>query len=93
MDVKNSGTRPVILGFVTVNEVPVDEYDIQPGEALTDTANTGTSIPSTGLYLESGESATVYLWIGSDLLSSGTSVSIRLQGSSGIGYIKLVKLA
>ncbi len=93
MDIKNSGSRPSSIILVTVNEVPVDEYGITPGGSLTDASSKGTSIPSTGLNLQSGESSTVYVWIGSDLFSSGTSVSVKLQSISGIGYIKLVQLS
>lgn len=92
LDIKNSGSRPSSIILVTVNEIPVDEYGITQIGSLTDASSKGTSLQSSGLSLQSGESSTVYVWIGSDLFSSGTSISVKLQSSSGIGYIKLVRL-
>ena len=93
ISIKNGGPKPTLIDYVMVNDVLVDEYDIIFNGSLADTTSIGTSLTKNGLYLESGESSTVYVWIGSDLLSSGTSVSIHLHSISGINYIKLVKLS
>jgi archaeal type IV pilus assembly protein PilA len=92
LDVKNSGSRPSSISMVTVNEVPIDEYGILLGGVLSEASAIGSNMPPDGLNLQSGESTTVYVWVGSDLFSSGTSISVKLQSVSGIGYIKLVQL-
>ena len=89
---KNSGSLQATITYVMVNDALIDDHNVSSGGSLTDTYSTGTSIPSGGLSLASGESTTEYIWIGSDLFSSGTSISVKLHSVSGISYIKLVKL-
>ena len=92
LSLRNSSPSPCHILYVFVNERPIDEYNITFGGALTNTYSIGTSLPEDGFVMESGESTNAYVWIGSDLFSSGTSVSVRLQNTGGISYISQVKL-
>jgi len=95
LELKNTGSATANLINVFVNDVPVVEYDIAgdaAGDVLT-VDNTGTSISSTaGLPIASGKAATVYVYIGSTLFSSGTTINIKIHSAGGMDYIKLIKL-
>ena len=92
LSLRNSGPNPSKISYVMVNDALVDEYNVSTGGSLTDPGSIGASVSTNGLMLQSGESTVVYLWIGSGLLSSGTSVSVKLHSVSGFDYVKLVKL-
>ena len=92
LSLKNSGSNPTRIMYVMVNNMLVSEYNITAGGSLSGADSIGTSIPESGLGIESGQTLDVYVWIGEDLLSSGTSVSIDLHSVSGIDYVKLLKL-
>ena len=60
--------------------------------------NTGTNIPITGVPVESGKNAdiggaSVEIYIGSGLFSSGTTINIKIHSAAGMDYIRLVKLS
>ena len=90
---KNSGPNPSRLAYVMVNDHMVDDYNVSDGGSLTDTESVGVSMPVEGLILASGQTDTLYVWIGSGLFSSGTSVSIKIHSVSGFDYMKLVTLS
>ena len=90
--IHNTGSTPSKISYIMVNNKLVDEYNIIAGGSLSAVDVIGTSVPSDGLSLSSGETATVYIWIGSGLLSSGTSVNIDLLSLSGVNYFLTVKL-
>lgn len=92
VSLKNSGSNPSIIQYMMLNDMLIDEFNISAGGSLTNTNSVGTSLPADGLILRSGESAIFYVWIGSDLFSTGTSVAIRLHSVSGIDYIRQLKL-
>jgi len=92
LSIRNSGASPCTIQYVFLNEKQVDEYNVSAGGSLSSVDMIGTSIPLEGLCLESGETATEYIWIGSGLLSSGTTVLVRLQSSTNMNYIEQVKL-
>jgi len=93
LGVKNTGSDAATIREVSVNGVPVNVYGASNGGSLPNAMCTGTSISSSGLTLRSGEGATVYVWIGDDLISSGTSCEVKLHSEAGMDYLRLVKLA
>jgi hypothetical protein len=92
LGVKNTGSEASTISEVSVNGVPVNVYGVSNGGSLPDAFCTGTSISSSGLTLMSGEGTTVYVWIGGDLISSGTSCEVKLHSEAGMDYMRLVKL-
>ena len=92
ISMKNSGSNPTQILYVMVNGILVSEYNISEGGSLSDPSRIGTSLLESELGLESGETINFYIWIGEDLFSSGTSVSVNLHSLSGIDYAKLLKL-
>lgn len=92
LSLKNSGSNPTRIIYVMVNNVVVSEYNISAGGSLSDTGSIGTSLSENGLAIDSGETVNVYVWIGEDRFSSGTSVSVHLHSISGIDYVKLLML-
>ena len=92
LSLKNSGPNPSKIIYVMVNEAIVSEYNITDGGSLSDTDVIGTSMSDNGMFLQSGETVDVYVWIGSGLYSSGTSLAVKLHSTSGFDYVKLVKL-
>ena len=92
ISIKNGGSTPSKIAYVMVNDAIVSELNITDGGALSGTSSIGTSMLDTGLSIASGETVELYVWIGSGLFSSGTSISIKLHSVSGYDYVKLVKL-
>jgi len=88
---KNSGTKTATLTNVFLNEGEA-EYKSQ--------FTTGTPIqadlgPSNTKKILSGDTETVTVWIEDDagtILSSGTTVNIKLHSAGGMDYIRLVSL-
>ncbi len=93
VSLRNNGPSTCNIVYVMVNDAVVDDYNVTAGGSLSNVDSIGTSIDSSGLRLESGESTTAYVWVGSDLFSSGTTVIIRLQSVAGVNYFRPVKLA
>ncbi|TRO53827.1 hypothetical protein E2P71_05615 [Candidatus Bathyarchaeota archaeon] len=75
-----------------VNNVAMNDYGVSSGGSLSTALCTGTSISSNGLTLMSGEVTIIYVWIGGDLMSSGTSCEVKLHSEAGMDYLRLVKL-
>ena len=92
LGVKNSGSDAATIREIFVNGAPVNDYEVSSGGSLSNVLCTGTSMSSSGLTLTSGEGTTIYVWIGSGLMSSGTSCEIRLHSEAGVDYMRLVKL-
>ena len=93
LGIKNSGSAGATLKEVFVNRVPVNDYGVSSGGSLTDASSTGTSISTNGATLKSGERKVFYVWIGSGLMSSGTSCEIKIHSAAGMDYVILIKLA
>ena len=49
------------------------------GDTLSSSISMGTDIPAEGLVIASGKSAILHIWVGADLFSAGTQVSIEIQ--------------
>jgi flagellin-like protein len=88
----NTGTQSIEIQTISVNSKPVNEYDIAPGESLSSGRVIGTSLPKSGIILESGESTTQHLWIGSELFSSGTSIEIKIENINNVGVSRVIIL-
>ena len=72
--------------------VLVSEYNVSAGSSLSSPSSVGTSLIESEPGIECGETINFYIWIGEDLFSSGTSVSVNMHSISGIDYMKLVRL-
>ena len=81
LSLKNSGPNPANIVYVMVRA------------RASGTGSIGTSISDKGVFLQSGETVDVYVWIGSGLFSSGTSIAVKLHSTSGFDYVKLVQLS
>jgi flagellin-like protein len=103
MTLKNSGSATATITHVFVNDLPITLSATPPASlALVTDGEFGSSIPDTGLTLEAGEendSIEIYVALGgvagdpTFLLSSGTTLNIKLHSAGGMDYIKLVRLA
>jgi len=94
MEIKNSGSAEASLTHVFINDIPVSVSTL-PAMAN----NTLASNIDTVGTLTAGESATVVVYIGNALtttglenLSAGTTVNIKLHSAGGMDYIKLIRL-
>lgn len=92
LHVRNTGSDAATIREIFVNGAPVNDYEVSSGGSLSNDLCTGTSMSSSGLTLTSGEGTIIYVWIGSDLMSSGTSCEVKLHSEAGIDYMRLIKL-
>lgn len=98
MVIKNSGSADATVNMVFLNDVPCENYN-ETGAAPT-LNDWGVSFASTGVVLQPGEDAEIYILIDNppsvvtalQRLSSGTTVNIKLHSAGGMDYIKLIKL-
>ncbi|MHA2393522.1 MAG: archaellin/type IV pilin N-terminal domain-containing protein [Promethearchaeota archaeon] len=88
----NTGTQSIEIQNISVNSRPVNEYDLAPGDSLSSGTVIGTSLPKSGITLESGETTTQHLWIGSGLFSSGTSIELKIENINNVGVSRVVIL-
>lgn len=96
--IKNSGSADATINLVFLNDVPcaTANYAVDTAPAT----SWGTDIPTTGVTLQAGESATQHVYIDnpcsgvSELanLSAGTTANIKLHSAGGMDYIKLIRL-
>lgn len=82
--VKNSGTENIFIDNLAVNNELINDYDIVSGDSLSDKSSIGTSVTKKGINLRPGESISSYIWIGSDLYSTGTSVNIQILNVNSV---------
>ena len=92
LSVKNRGTQSVHITDVFVNERPVDEYGLVAGGSLSNGYLIGTSLPFDVVNLQPGESLELYVWIGEDRFSSGTTVLVRIGSVNNVSQNISVKL-
>ena len=98
MTLKNSGSAASTVTHCFINDVPV--VLATPGSEPVDfdgTADGGiyTDLNTDGLTIDSGVTQTVSIWIetgGSQTLTSGTTVNVKLHSAGGMDYIKLIRL-
>lgn len=106
ISLKNSGSATATITHVFINDLPVP-LAVLPAVPPADISAVtngqfGTSIPDGGITLEAGEendAVKVYVALNGAagdptyLLSSGTTINIKLHSAGGMDYIKLVRLA
>jgi len=93
LQVKNEGNAETTLYKVYINKKIVQEYGLVPGDALTSSSSTGTSLPQEGVLLKPGDRVTIHLWIGRDVFSSGTQISVEIRDPTIPEYKKYVTLS
>ena len=93
LELKNTGTATAMLIKVFVNDIPVDTYYVNQTSDILST-ETGTSIPTDGVAIQSGDDQTIQVYIGESYktLSSGTTVNVKIHSAGGMDYIKLIEL-
>jgi FlaG/FlaF family flagellin (archaellin) len=91
--VKNSGTEDILIENLAVNDDLIELYGILSGGSISDKYSIGTSVSSDGIILRPGESMSAYVWIGSGLYSSGTSINIRILNVNSVDVSYNVYLA
>ena len=100
LELKNTGSATSTLIRVFINDKPIDPVNYG---FLIDTGDLGIALIATDmpadstvtggtLPIESGQPATVEVYIDSTLFSSGTTLNIKIHSAGGMDYIKLVKL-
>lgn len=90
---KNSGTENILIEHLAVNNELINDYSILSGDSLVDKQTIGTSVSDDGINLRPGESISAYIWIGSGLFSSGTSINIRILNINSVDVSYNVYLA
>lgn len=91
--VKNSGTEKILIENLAINNDLINDYGILSGDSLSDKYTIGTSVSDDGIILNPGESISAYIWIGSGLYSSGTSLNIRILNINSVDVSYNVYLA
>ena len=87
---KNTGTATATLIGVFVNEIEVDGYSYS---APCPNNQTETDM-TTSMTIESGATATikVYIDVGWESVTPGTTVNIKIHSAGGMDYVKLITL-
>ncbi len=105
IQLKNSGSAPSTITNCFVNEKPIEEYLYSTSDRSIVwyylVGATPTAMPVDGVTLESGTSATIYVYIAkiaagasTDItFSSGTTVNIKIHSAGGMDYIRLIQLS
>ena len=88
----NRGTRSIILSRVFVNGKQVDVYGLVHGDSLLDGNQVGTSISKEGLRVDPGKIYNVFIWIGNELMSSGSQIIIQFNDPNSITLMKSITL-
>ncbi len=95
ISLKNTGTAAATLTNVFVNDIEVSSY-LASAAPLTpfDTITSNLNVASDPFSLASGETGAIIVWVGADyaMLSSGTTVNIKIHSAGGMDYIKLMEL-
>ena len=88
----NRGTVSMTLSRVYLNEKQVDVYGLVHGDSLLDGNQVGTSISKEGLRVDPGTIYKVYIWIGNELMSSGSQIIIQFNDPNSITLMKSITL-
>ena len=92
MVLKNSGSADATITNAFLNDVPCDSGNY--GATTPPVSGWGVSYTSSGVSLVSGQAAEIYILIdeGYLMLSSGTTINIKLHSAGGMDYVKLIRL-
>ena len=89
--VSNRGSQTRV-NRVYLNGREVDVYGLVHGDSLPDGRKLGTSVSTEGLLFESGETGNIYVWVGSELFSSGTQVVLHFNDPNSVTSMKTITL-
>jgi hypothetical protein len=89
---RNDGGGDVVLKKVYVNRKLVDEYGVRSGGSLSSKSVIGTSIPVEGVVIGSDSKLSIIVWIGSDLFSSGSQISLHVFDPNTLEYTRYIVL-
>ena len=90
--VLNQGNGDCVLDSVYLNGELVDDFGYNHGDTLSSKTSIATSIPSGGLSIPANSQKTVYIWIGENLYSRGTQLTIELQKPNQLILQKIITL-
>jgi len=98
LNVKNSGSEKATVKTCFLNDVPCKTANY--GVASAPAGEWGVGFPAAGLSLNPGQSASILIYIDNplsaipelNLLSSGTTINVKLHSAGGMDYIKLIRL-
>jgi hypothetical protein len=90
--VENEGNQEDVLDKVYLNGELIEEIGIIHGDLLSSRSAVGTSIPVGGLAISPGSRVTIYIWIGSDLYTQGTQLTIELLKPGQFELRKIIVL-
>ncbi len=93
LSLKNSGSATSTITHLFINDKPVT-LTAGGASGFAGTNSSVTDLTTTGLSLSAGASGAVQIWIdiGYESLSSGTTVNVKLHSAGGMDYIKLIRL-
>mgnify|MGYP006987951462 CR=1 FL=1 len=90
--VLNQGNGDGVLNRVYLNGDLVGELGYNHGDTLPNKTSIASSVPSDGLSIPANSHVTVYIWIGEDLYSRGTQITINLQKPNQLILQKTITL-
>jgi hypothetical protein len=90
--VTNTGIRPLTISSVFVDERKVIQSGLVHGDSLENGSQMGTSLPTEGLRLTSGESENIYIWIGENQYTNDSEIQIRITDPNSRSMIESITL-
>lgn len=90
---RNDGRGDVLLRKVYVNRELVDEYGVSPGGSLSGRSVVGTSVPVDGVVVGAGSRVSISVWVGSDLFSGGSQISLHVFNPYTLEYTRYITLS
>jgi hypothetical protein len=88
----NRGTQSIRLIKVSVNDREVDVYGLNSSSSLAHGGFIGTSLPVDGVNLLTSEEFVLYIWVGDQLFSSGTTITVDVNSVNNVNHKKFVQL-
>lgn len=92
VNVINRGTQSIRLIKVSVNDKEVDMYGLNASSSLSHGGLIGTNLPPDGVNLLTSEELVLYIWLGDQLFSSGTTITVDVNSVNNVNHKKFVKL-
>lgn len=93
LTLRNDGKGDVLLKKVYVNKKLVDEYGVSPGGSLSGKSVIGTSVPVDGVVIVSDSRLSISVWVGSDLFSGGSQISLHIFDPNTLEYTRYITLS
>jgi hypothetical protein len=92
VNIINRGTQSIRLIEVFVNDEEVDVYGLNVNSYLANGGLIGTSLSTDGVNLLTSEELKLYIWVGDQLFSSGTSITINVNSVNNVNHKKFAQL-